>query len=100
MSAICLFGALCAVNQSVLHSKGGLDLFDPINSHINSSIESPCPSIFWYKQDSNEWYGEVNLENVDLHDDINLRLELIVDISFHSVSIDSKPVAAGSENCY
>ena len=100
MSAICLFGALCAVNQSVLHSNGGLDSFDPtiskINStfsHVNRESESPCPSKFQYKKDSGEWHGEVTLENVDLQKDINFRLELIVEKNLVGVSIDSKPVA-------
>ena len=88
MSAICLFGALCAVNQSVLLSNGGLDLFDPISSYVNSESESPCPSIFQYIYDSDEWYGEVTFVNVDLQKDINLRLELIVEKNLVGVSID------------
>lgn len=91
MSAICLFGALCAVNQSVLQSNIGLDTFDPISREtrdINPS-ESPCSFIFQYIQDSDEWYGEVTFENVDLQKFINMRLEITDDISFRGVSINN-----------
>ena len=74
MSAICLFGALCAINSTY--------------NHVISLSESPCPSIFRYILDKGEWHGEVNLENVDLQNDVNLRLEItlydkLVDVSIH-----------------
>lgn len=99
MSAICLFGALCAVNQSVLQSNSGLHSLDPISrktrdidstysSNVQSSSESPCPSVFRYIQDLDEWHGEVTLENADLQKYINLRLEITVDTDIAYVSIN------------
>ena len=87
MASICLFGALCAVNQSLVLSNSGLDLFDPISSDVNSSNESPCPSLFRYILDKGEWHGVVTLENVDLQNDVNLRLEISIHKNLLSVSI-------------
>ena len=106
MTAICLFGALCAVNQSVVLSNSDLDLFDPIISendstynHVISPNESPCPSIFRYILETGEWHGEVTLENVDLQNDVNLRLEISIHKNLLSVSINSQPVEIRSEKC-
>lgn len=88
MAAICLFGALCAVNQSVLQSKSGLDSFDPIKRETRDVSLSPCPSLFRYEQDLDEWHGEMSIENVDLQKNINLILKMTVDTNDFSVSIN------------
>lgn len=115
MSAICIFGALCSVNNGLFVSSryplgpavsSGLDLIaqnsnqqyssdskNPTNTHVERpNHQSPCPSVFRYIQESGEWKGEVTLENIDSQRDTNLRVEITINKILSDVSINSKPV--------
>ena len=111
MSALCLFGALCSVNPSLFLSNRNpvglpavLDLdtqssdqhyasgSNPTNTFVASPSQSPCPYVFRYIQDSNEWKGEVTLENIDIQRDTSLRVEITIPKTLRDVSINSKLV--------
>ena len=116
MSALCLFGALCSVNQGLFTSNRqpvvlstGFDVLAPNSneqyssgskypSNDGSPNQSPCPSVFRYIQDSGEWKGEVTLANIDSQRDTNLRVELTTSTFLPDVSMNLKPVSKPQEN--
>ena len=104
MSAICLFGALCSVNQDYFSSnidfasfdESIIDDFSTVESnptyftYSENSNQSPCPSVFRYFQSSGAWYGKVTLENYESQKDIKLRVEMTISRILQGVSINFK----------
>lgn len=104
MSALCLFGALCSVNQGLFTSNRqptGLDLLgqssDQQYSYDGNPNQSPCPYVFRYIQDSGEWKGEVTLQNIDSQRDTNMRVELTSNTVLPNVSSYLKPVSTSQK---
>ena len=103
--AICLFGVLCSVNQTLYQSDQSppspratfyygepeIEEYETVQrgtSYYNfqDSSASPCPHIFQYKQENGEWFGEVQLNNLDIYKNVRLRVEITIQRSFNGVS--------------
>lgn len=108
--AICLFGVLCSVNQSLYQSNqsphgiitsfyGETEIVNSQTSEVNEFAqhnppsynfqvpsESPCPYIFQYKHDAGSWKGEVKLNNLNIYKEIRLRVEITIQRQFNDVS--------------